>query len=238
MRKRQCVASAPRTTRTSDSVRTCPSPERILAFAEGSAACEDAEDVLDHLLHCENCRSALSFSVAASAVATSAAHPSAKHLTAARGTPKRSSRKAGRAPGSTTSSLAWKRVAMTLMRRSMLAKRVSDESVDAIAAESGENSIVFRSDSDAPAARAWFAEVVLPPLDTVDAPLEVRMHRKRRGTALDGMFVVCGIQVPVAAGKGVLDRREFVSHLEVGGVSFTEAGREPISGAPVFGSFA
>lgn len=123
-----------------------------------------------------------------------------------------------------------------MTRRTSIAERADFDGIDAIAAESGENTLVFKSKPRTPPSLAWRAEIVLPPVDTLDAPLEVRVSDGSGKPASDGTFAICGVNVAIAHGRGTIIRKALVAGLATGGVSFAANGGFSVSGTPVFGS--
>ena len=208
--KHRCAGSAyrPRPTRHSSTPLHRPSPERILAFIEGSPVPEGIDDVIGCIVSDAGCRDAISFVVSAAAECKAAER----------------------------ASMVWRRLASIMARRTRIAKMVESDGIDAIAAESGENVLVFKSGRGTTPSLAWRAEIVLPPMDTFDAPLEVRVSDKSGRNAEAGTFTICGIGTKIVDGRGKLDREALVSALATGGVSFAREGKPPVEGNPVFGS--
>lgn len=204
------MASRPTTTR--------PSPERILAFIEGSPVSRGIEDVIDCIMSYADCREAISFVVFATAVQQADA---ARIKTVRNGC---------------CSDMAWRRISSIITKRTRLAERVASEGIDSFAAESCENALVFKSNPGSPSKLAWRAEIILPPVNTLDAPLEVRVFDGSGKFVADGMFTICGASVVIEEGRGHLQRKALVDGLAIGGVSFSAKGGEPVSGTPVFGS--
>lgn len=186
----------------------CPSPESILALAEGHLPETDAGlFVLTHLSRCPECRSALAFAAAARLA------------------------NVNEAPAGS----AARAVCRLLRRRARLCCGADSGGTDAFAASVDGGSLWFRSADGVPASRAWEAEIRLPLPDAPAPAFEITLRTSAGSRPGSGTFVLFGASAPVRAGKARLPPDALLCASPSGGVAFVDAGGVATPGVPVLG---
>ena len=184
----------------------CPSAGMILAAVEHSnAGHSDADAVFRHLLHCRECRAALTF------VCTAVAFERDWKKQQALWRQFRARVSKGRAFGN---------------------KNSGDEGLDAIAAEVPAALILQSSVADDDI-HFWRATMTFPDVDQLEAPLAIRVDDMNGTPVQNGKFTIFGIEIPIANGSGCLTRAQLAECHHKGGAFFRWQDGCVISGAPV-----
>ncbi len=200
-RKRQCASSATKTTHD-----MCPAAETILAAVEHpDIGCPDADVAFHHLLHCRECRAALSFVCTAVAFERDRERQQALwHLFQVK-------------------------ASNVLAHRSGCSDGVC---LDAIAAEVPA-ALILQSSVEDTDAHFWRATLTFSDVDQPEEVLEIRVFNANGILVQDGILTLFGIEIKIINGVGKLTRPQFSECYHKGGAAFRWHDGSVIYGAPV-----
>ncbi len=185
----------------------CPSAETILAVVEHpNEGCSDvANAVIQHLLHCRECRAALTFVCTAGAFARERKRQQA----------------------------LWRQFRAKMHDGFASGSDVSDgECLDAIAAEAPAV-LILQSPVEDASAHFWRATMTFPDVDQLEEPLSIRVDDAKGRPIRNGMLILFGIEIPIANGAGQLTRAQLAECHHKGGAAFRWQDGNVVAGAPV-----
>ncbi|MBQ3097813.1 MAG: hypothetical protein IJC66_06615 [Kiritimatiellae bacterium] len=185
----------------------CPSVETIHAAIEHpDAGCPDvAGTVFWHLLHCRECRAALTFVCTAVAFERDLKRQQA----------------------------LWRQFQARMPIGLVFRKDHFDgEGLDAIAAEAPAALVLRSSVTDADI-HFWRATITFPDVDQPEAPLPIHIDGADRTPVQNGTFILFGIEIPIENGTGELTRAQLAECHYKGGAAFRWQDGSEVPGAPV-----